>query len=92
MTIDRMPPAVRSRRCLDGLDTRSLLRSYGLHQIFTLLASARISDGLGDVVVESTAVITIALHLGWLYVSQRRPFPRATNIAQVDNATWRTHA
>jgi len=44
---------------------------YGLHQIFTKLASERISDGLGGLIVEASAVLTIALYLGWLYVSGR---------------------
>ena len=44
---------------------------YGAHQIFTKLASERISDGLGGFVVEGSAVLTIAVYLGWLYVSGR---------------------
>jgi transporter family protein len=44
---------------------------YGLHQIFTKLAAERISDGLGGLMVESSAVATIALYLAWLYVSDR---------------------
>jgi len=39
---------------------------YGLHQIFTKLASERISDGLGGFVVEATAALTILIYLGWL--------------------------
>jgi len=39
---------------------------YGLHQIFTKLAADRISDGLGSLVVESSAAITILLYLGSL--------------------------
>ncbi len=39
---------------------------YGLHQIFTKLASERISDGLGGFVVEATAAATILLYLAWL--------------------------
>src|SRR3989454_7405256 len=39
---------------------------YGLHQIFTKLASNRISDGLGGFVVEATAALTILLYLAWL--------------------------
>jgi transporter family protein len=39
---------------------------YGLHQIFTKLASERISDGLGGFVVEATAALTILLYLAWL--------------------------
>jgi bacterial/archaeal transporter family protein len=44
---------------------------YGLHQIFTKLASERISDGLGGLIVEASAVLTIAAYLGWLYISGR---------------------
>jgi transporter family protein len=39
---------------------------YGLHQIFTKLASAGISDGLGGFIVEATAALTILAYLGWL--------------------------
>jgi transporter family protein len=39
---------------------------YGLHQIFTKMASDRISDGLGGFVVEGTAAITILIYLAWL--------------------------
>lgn len=41
---------------------------YGLHQIFTKLASDRISDGLGGFVVEATAAATIAAYLLALYL------------------------
>src|SRR4051812_40047451 len=41
---------------------------YGLHQIFTKLASDRISDGFGGFVVEITAALTILVYLGWLRV------------------------
>jgi len=41
---------------------------YGLHQIFTKLASSGISDGLGGFVVEGTAALTIVLYLAGLYV------------------------
>jgi bacterial/archaeal transporter family protein len=44
---------------------------YGLHQIFTKLAAAHISDGLGGVVVESTAAATIGLYLLGLWLSGR---------------------
>src|SRR6266481_6338536 len=37
---------------------------YGLHQIFTKLASDRIGDGLGGFVVEATAALL--LYLAWL--------------------------
>ena len=39
---------------------------YGAHQIFTKLASDRISDGLGGFVVESTAALTILVYLAFL--------------------------
>ena len=39
---------------------------YGAHQIFTKLAAANISDGLGGFVVEATAALTILLYLAWL--------------------------
>lgn len=42
---------------------------YGLHQIFTKLASAHMSDGLGGFVVEGTAALTIAAYLLFLKLS-----------------------
>jgi transporter family protein len=39
---------------------------YGLHQVFTKLASASISDGLGGFVVEASAALTILLYLVFL--------------------------
>lgn len=39
---------------------------YGLHQVFTKLASERIGDGLGGFVVELTAALIIALYLIYL--------------------------
>ena len=44
---------------------------YGAHQIFTKLASERISDGLGGFVVEGSAALTILVYLGWLWISKR---------------------
>src|SRR5262245_64347476 len=44
---------------------------YGLHQIFTKLASERISDGLGALVVEASAVVTILMYLAVLYSARR---------------------
>jgi transporter family protein len=44
---------------------------YGAHQIFTKLASDRISDGLGGFVVEATAALTILLYLMYLRFSGR---------------------
>ncbi len=40
---------------------------YGLHQVFTKLASERISDGLGGFVVEGSAALTIAAYLALLW-------------------------
>ena len=42
---------------------------YALHQVFTKLAAPHISDGLGALVVESTAAATIALYLVVLFAS-----------------------
>ena len=39
---------------------------YGMHQIFTKMASDWISDGLGGFVVEGTAALTILVYLAWL--------------------------
>src|SRR5262249_44512093 len=39
---------------------------YGAHQIFTKMASDRISDGLGGFVVEASAALTILLYLGYV--------------------------
>ena len=36
---------------------------YGLHQVFTKLASGHIGSGVGGLVVEATAVVTILLYL-----------------------------
>ena len=44
---------------------------YGLHQVFTKLASTTISDGLGGFVVEGSAALTILVYLGWLWFSGR---------------------
>ncbi|MBI2354002.1 MAG: hypothetical protein HYV06_03055 [Deltaproteobacteria bacterium] len=42
---------------------------YGLHQLFTKLAADHISDGLGGLVVEATAAVTIAIYLLFLWLS-----------------------
>lgn len=42
---------------------------YGLHQVFTKLASETISDGLGGFVVESSAALTILVYLAFLWFS-----------------------
>jgi transporter family protein len=42
---------------------------YGLHQIFTKLASSGISDGLGGFVVEGSAALTILIYLAYLHFS-----------------------
>src|SRR5215216_4160962 len=39
---------------------------YGLHQVFTKLASQHIGDGIGGFVVELTAALIIALYLVYL--------------------------
>ncbi len=44
---------------------------YGLHQIFTKLASQGIGDGIGGFVVEATAAVTIGLYLVFLRYSGR---------------------
>jgi len=47
---------------------------YGLHQVFTKLASQHIGDGVGGFVVELTAALIIALYLVYLkfFVSGNR--------------------
>jgi transporter family protein len=40
---------------------------YGLHQVFTKMASGRIGDGVGGFVVEATAATTIFLYLALLF-------------------------
>lgn len=42
---------------------------YGLHQIFTKMASDRIGDGVGGFVVEASAAVTILGYLAILYFS-----------------------
>ena len=42
---------------------------YGMHQIFTRMASDRIGDGLGGFVVEASAALTILAYLLCLYVA-----------------------
>ncbi len=42
---------------------------YGLHQVFTKMASNRIGDGLGGFVVEATAAMSILAYLAFLYFS-----------------------
>jgi len=44
---------------------------YGLHQVFTKMASERISDGLGGFVVEGSAALSILVYLGWLWFSKK---------------------
>jgi len=44
---------------------------YGLHQIFTKMASERISDGLGGFVVEGSAALTILLYLAYLWFGRK---------------------
>ena len=40
---------------------------YGLHQVFTKMASTSISDGLGGFVVEASAALTILIYLAYLW-------------------------
>lgn len=44
---------------------------YGVHQIFTRLASERIGDGLGGFVVEASAALSILLYLAFLWLGGR---------------------
>ena len=44
---------------------------YGLHQVFTKMASDHIGDGIGGFVVEASAALTILLYLATLYYSGR---------------------
>ena len=44
---------------------------YGAHQIFTRLAAARISDGLGGFVVEASAALSILIYLAVLWFGGR---------------------
>jgi bacterial/archaeal transporter family protein len=44
---------------------------YGVHQIFTRLASERIGDGLGGFVVEASAATFILLYLAFLWLAGR---------------------
>ena len=51
---------------------------YGLHQVFTKMAAARIGDGLGGFVVEASAALTILAYLAGLYLSGRWNQPVST--------------
>jgi bacterial/archaeal transporter family protein len=42
---------------------------YGLHQVFTKLAANGISDSLGGFVVETTAAMTIAVYVMFLWLT-----------------------
>jgi len=42
---------------------------YGLHQVFTKLASGRVGDGIGGFIVEATAAVAIAFYLVFLKFS-----------------------
>jgi len=44
---------------------------YGLHQVFTKMASDRIGDGVGGFAVEASATLTILVYLAALYFSGR---------------------
>ena len=51
---------------------------YGLHQVFTRVASDRIGDGVGGFVVEATAAATIFAYLAFLYLSGQWKQPITT--------------
>jgi transporter family protein len=42
---------------------------YGLHQVFTKLASDHVSDGLGGFIVEASATLTILIYLIFLWLT-----------------------
>ena len=42
---------------------------YGLHQVFTRMASEKIGDGVGGFIVEASAAVTIFAYLASLYLS-----------------------
>ncbi|MDB6031485.1 MAG: protein of unknown function transrane [Verrucomicrobiales bacterium] len=42
---------------------------YGLHQVFTKMASNQIGDGVGGFLVEATAALTILAYMAFLYWS-----------------------
>lgn len=44
---------------------------YGAHQIFTRLAAERIGDGVGSLVVEATATLTILAYLAFVAATGR---------------------
>jgi transporter family protein len=44
---------------------------YGMHQVFTKMASSGMGDGIGGFIVEATAAATIGLYLLWLKVGGR---------------------
>ena len=44
---------------------------YGAHQIFTRLAAERIGEGLGGLVVEASAALSILLYLVFLWLNGR---------------------
>jgi transporter family protein len=51
---------------------------YGMHQVFTKMASDRIGEGVGGLVVESTAAVSIAVYLVWLYAAGQWKQPVST--------------
>ena len=50
---------------------------YGLHQVFTKLASKHIGDGIGGFVVEATAAATIGAYMLYLWSSGKWDQPAA---------------
>lgn len=51
---------------------------YGLHQVFTKMASAHIGDGVGSFIVEGTATLTIAAYLIYLWLSGKWSQPMSS--------------
>src|SRR5258708_31427631 len=58
---------------------------YGLHQVFTKLASDHIGDGLGGFVVEATAALTLALSVTSLrfFSAKGHQVPRARSFSLI---------
>jgi bacterial/archaeal transporter family protein len=52
---------------------------YGLHQIFTRLASVHIGDGLGGFIVEATAAASILAYLAFLHFTGRWHQPASSS-------------
>jgi hypothetical protein len=61
---------------------------YGLHQVFTKLASERIGDGLGGFIVEISAALIIALYLVYLKFFSEWKQPVTTRGDVLLRAEW----